>query len=477
MEVSVIGISHRTAPVDMRERFSVPGDLAGRLLRAFYSETRFQEAMVLNTCNRMELYIVANGHQPDPFSYALGHVAKLKQLDQVGDTSAFYRHDGPAAVNHLFRVAASLDSQIVGEHQILGQLKDAYQLALRERTARFLLNKLLHRAFRVGKRVQTETALGRGSVSISQAAVNLAKQVFSSLAGKTAMLVGAGEAAALAARALAREGVSRIVVANRSVPSAEEMADRLSRGGNESDKPTSDLLDDCPEPGPEHAPCPARRDRQSSAEDAHTFADKPVPLATNAIGLSEIPSAIGGVDLVICSTGAPGLVLTCEALGEILRRKNRSVFIVDVAVPRDVDHRLGDLPNVFLYNIDDLNRLVEQNIEQRRREIPRAHAIVETEKRLFAEWLDSRRATATIRLLQQHMEQLQQGQIARYARKFHEKDREELERFAKCLCNKMLHKPLDFLHQESHTNGQSEEIAAVDIIRRIFDLDSLEQGP
>ena len=230
MEVSVIGISHHTAPVGVREQFALPGELGKRFLRRVRTDDVFTEALVLDTCNRTEVYFVCE-NDTDPLGYVLDRIAQLKQAERIADTSAFYRHDGPSAVAHIFGVAAALDSQIVGEHQILGQLKDAYRLALQERTARFLMNKLMHWAFRVGKRVQTETEIGRGSASVAQAAVELARQVFSTFADKTAMLVGAGETAELAARTLARCGVTRFVVANRTLARAETLATALLEAG------------------------------------------------------------------------------------------------------------------------------------------------------------------------------------------------------------------------------------------------------
>ena len=226
MELSVIGINHQTASVDVRERFALPGGLAGGLLRAVHREEAWSEALVVDTCNRTEVYFVPR-REGDDLGYLLGHIGALKGTATMEETSALYRHDDQAAVRHLFRVAASLDSQIVGEHQILGQLKEAYGTALDCRSAGFLLNKVFHRAFRVGKRVQSETQLGQGAASVSLAAVELARHVFSDLAGKAVMLVGAGKTAQLAARALLRRGATRLVVANRTLARAEALASEL----------------------------------------------------------------------------------------------------------------------------------------------------------------------------------------------------------------------------------------------------------
>ena len=240
MRLSVVGISHHTAPVQLREQFALPGELAGQFLHVVDTEGVFDEALVLDTCNRTEIYLVSD-RQHDVMSYVLKCVGKLKNIPVPTVASHFYCHEGLAAVTHLFRVAASLDSQIVGEHQILGQTKDAYRLALEKCTARVLLNKLMHRAFRVGKRVQTETEVGRGSTSIPQAAVDLARRTFVSLSDKTVLFIGAGETARLAARGMIRAGAGCIILANRTVSRAREVAEELLRDrGKPSDEEAFD---------------------------------------------------------------------------------------------------------------------------------------------------------------------------------------------------------------------------------------------
>ena len=203
MEICVVGVNHHAAPVEVRERFSLPPPLAARLLQTVRTATICHEAVVLDTCNRTEIYYTAdNGNRAA--QHLLQHIAQLKRTEPVRDLSAFYRHQGLAAVRRLFSVAAALDSQVVGEHEILGQLKDAYRVALEARTARFLMNRLMHRAFRVGKRVRAETRLGEGSVSVAQAAVDLARRFLGDLNGKTVLLIGAGQTGALTAQALVR---------------------------------------------------------------------------------------------------------------------------------------------------------------------------------------------------------------------------------------------------------------------------------
>ena len=425
MKLSVIGISHRTAPVEVRERYALTGDLAGRFLRAAHSENVFEEAMVLDTCNRTELYFVPTG-AGDCMDSFLGHVAKLKGLSGDVDKSVFYRHDSQAAVEHLFGVAAALDSQIVGEHQVLGQLKDAYRLAAEQRTARFLLGRLMHRAFRVGKRTRSETELGRGSVSVASAAADLAAQIFSDMGGRTVLMVGAGQTAEAAARSLISAGVRRVVIANRTLSRAEELTRELT-GAN-----------------------------------------------ARAIELDRAGEVIGDTDIVICSTGSSEPVLTYDALGDIISRRGKLLCIVDLAVPRDVDPKLGDLPNVFLHNINDLDRVVARNIERRRQDIPRAKAIVEFEVGEFVKWYDSLQAASTIKLLNRRFELLRQAEIERYGGKFSDSDREQLQRFTESLCKKILHRPIAFLRGLAQDASVSDQLLAVETIRRMYELDEIE---
>ena len=460
MKLSVIGISHRTAPVEVRERYALTGDLAGRFLRAAHSENVFEEAMVLDTCNRTELYFVPAG-TTDCLDNFLGHVARLKGLAGDVDKSVFYRHDGQAAVAHLFGVAAALDSQIVGEHQVLGQLKDAYRLASELRTSRFLLNRLMHRAFRVGKRTQSETQLGRGSVSVASAAADLAAQIFSEMGDKAVLLVGAGQTAEATARGLISAGVKRIVVANRTLSRAEELTRELTGAGGGPD-------------GDRQVRCPGAL-RHSGGQGGD---DPPAPrqngVHARAIELGRIGEVIGDVDMVICSTGSSDPVLTYDGLGDIISRRGKLLYIVDIAVPRDVDPKIGGLPNVFLHNLNDLDSVVARNIDRRRQEIPRARAIVEFEVGEFVKWYDSLQVASTIGLLNRRFELLRQAEVKRYGGRFSDSDREQLERFTESLCKKILHRPIAFLRELAQDASVSDQLLAVETIRRMYELDELE---
>jgi len=470
--LSVIGLNHRTAPVAVREQLALPGDLAGRLLRRLRQEAVFQETLVLDTCNRTEVYFVARD-VPDPLGYLLGHIGQLKQAPPPADTSVFYRHNGLDAVRHLFRVAAALDSQIVGEHQILGQVRDAYRQAVEARTAKFLLNKVLHWAFRAGKRVRTETDLSRGCSSVAAAAVEMARQILSTLAGKTVLVIGAGQTAEAAARSLLREGVGRLIVANRTLARARQLADDLLKPPLAKDAGALEA-DASEAPGPEG--CPALAHRPEAAHQEKSASESPrLPPRTDTVALEDLPSVVPAADLIISSTGSTEPVLTYEALAGAFRRTGGSVIIMDIAVPRDVDPRLAELPNVFLYSIDDLDLLMTASLDRRRQEVPRAEAIVEDEVQQFRRWLDTLQVAPTIQLLRQHFDALREAQVARYGKQFGDADREQLDRFTQNLCGRLLHGPLAFLREFSEEAPASEVMATVEIIRRMFNLDALDR--
>ena len=476
-ELSIIGMNHKTAPVALREQWALNRDHALALLHQIHAENTLEEALVLSTCNRAEVYFVSR-KADEALDYLAGHVARLRQAAPVTDRSVFYRHDGPDAVRHLYRVAASLDSLIVGEHQILGQVKEAYRLALEARTAGFLLNRLLHGAFRVGKRVMTETEIGRGSAGVAQAAIELARHIFTSLEGRSVLLVGAGQNAECAAQALLRAGATRLIVANRTLSRAQQLAHDILQPTREACAPEGP---GCEPPDEADGPvaCPAVQRRGDAGEEIEEDAAPPVSAPSAAptaegIGLEDLPRAIASVDLVISSTGAPEPVLKYDALAPALARRARPLLMIDIAVPRDIDERLATLSEVFLYNIDDLDRLVAHNLERRRGEIPRAEKIVQAEVEEFGQWLASRQVAPTLRLLQKYMETLQQEQIRRYGGQFTDADRRKLEEFTRALGQKMLHRPMTLLRDVAKDGPLSENVALVDMIHRLFDLDSIK---
>ena len=313
----------------------------------------------------------------------------------------------------------------------------------------------------MGKRVRTETQLGKGAGSIAQAAVALAKQIFSSFAGKGVLLVGAGETAELVARTLLLNGADRITVANRTLYRAQHIAAELAAGR------ISESTDGEAPPGDDSEQ--ARSGRRQNGQGPTV----PAKVQTRAIDLDGLPAAVAEADLVICSTGSPEPVLKAEQLAGPLRRAGQ-VCIIDIAVPRDVEPALGDLPNVYLHDIDDLGRLVDQGLQRRRREVPRAKAIVAEEVRQFDRWLTSRQVAPTITLLRRHFDALRKAEIKRYGRKFAEADAEQLDRFTRSLANKLLHDPMTFLHAITREHETPDSMVAVDVLRRMFGLDAYE---
>lgn len=423
MRISVIGTSFYTAQVARRERLALDADAVLRLLGAIRREAIFPEAVVVSTCNRTEVITAAADTRQEP--HLLEHLGEL--CGGPVEESILYRHRGPAAVMHVFRVAAALDSQVVGEHEILGQLKDAYRLAVEAGTAGFLLHKLMHRAFRVGKRVQNETPLGQGRAGLPQAAASLAGTLCGGLAGRKVLLLGAGKAGELAAAALLRDGATHLTVANRTPARAAVLAEALRRRG-----------------GP--------------------------AVQVRTIGLEEVPSVVGEADVVLSSTGAGRRVLTRENVGAVLRHSGRAVALIDLGVPRDIDPALGELPHVRLVNLDDLQGQADAALGRRKVAIPAAQAIVRDEAEAFCRWLDSLQAAPIIKRLRDWLSNLQRAEIDRLCREHPSLDRRRLDRFARGLVRKVLHGPITYLKRLATEPSAGADLASLDLLRRMFDL-------
>jgi len=419
MRIVLIGMNHKTAPVEIRERLQLDCEDGGPALAELLGIPEVREVLVLSTCNRVEVLArVADGEAA---------VERLKEfifrqgnLDAAELERCLYVHRDREAVRHLFRVAASLDSLVMGEPQILGQVKEAYRRAVDHRATGVLLNRLVHHALRTAKRVRTETGIAGNAVSVSYAAVELAKKIFGGLPGKTILLIGAGEMSELAARHLLRQGVERILIANRTYARAEEMA----------------------------------------------AAFQGAPVAFDR--LSEV---LTEVDIVIASTGAPGYVVTAEMVAAALRRRrNRLLFLIDIAVPRDIDPAAGEIDNVYLYNIDHLQDVVDANRETRRAEAAKAEGIVAEEVALFEAWFNALAVVPTIVALRGKMEGIVRGELEKSAHwlgELPEEDRLRIEGLAASVVNKLLHDPITGLKEESREKDELPYVAAV---RRLFKL-------
>lgn len=413
MALIVAGVSHHTAPLPLRERLVVsPGETmaaAERILGA----ARGREAVVLSTCNRTEVYVVEGDVDAVPaiwsdFSAILGE-----------DVSPFgyVRRDRDAVV-HLYRVTAGIDSLILGESQIHGQVRDAWERS--RGAAGTVLNRLFQSALMVGGRVRSETLIGHGAASTSSAAVQLASKIFGSLSGRHAMVLGAGEMAELALECLVDEGVRTAIVANRTHERAEELAARYR---------------------------------------------------AQALHYDECWASLADVDLLICSTAAPHAIVGVEQIaGSLKARGDRPLCILDIAVPRDVDPAVGALGNVFLYDVDDLRTVATANIERRREELPAAESVIASEVEKYWEWLAGLAAVPVLRTFRTEMDRMREAELAEAMRKLEHlspRDREAVEHFSRALMNKFLHEPSVRLRAAA-ANGRG--LGVVDALRYLFDL-------
>ncbi|HSS21039.1 MAG TPA: glutamyl-tRNA reductase [Pyrinomonadaceae bacterium] len=364
MSIVLVGINHKSAPVEVRELLAFSDDACASGLRSLVDGAIVKEGLIVSTCNRVEILAATAREQLDDT------VERVKQFLSQTDTlprSAFevhlYQHSDDEAIRHLFRVASSLDSMVVGEPQVLGQVRRAYSIALEAGTVGRILNRLVHHAFRVAKRVRTETGIGANAVSISYMAVELGKKIFNSLDGQTALLIGAGEMAELSARHLLNAGVSRLLLANRTEERANKLAAELGGEKVEFDK-LSDYL--------------------------------------------------AQADIVICSTAADDYVVTEAMAREALsKRRNRPSFFIDISVPRNVDPAVGKIPNVFVFDIDDLESVISSNIREREREAERAELIIESEIMQFQQTLRVLDIGPTIGALRNKLHDIARDELTR----------------------------------------------------------------
>jgi len=423
MKVLVAGLNHKIADVDVREKLAFTGSKLEEGLLRFTELPEVDEAIILSTCNRVELY--ANVSETEKASESiktfLSEFHNIKK--DLLDNALYFYHD-IQAVEHVFKVASSLDSMIVGEPQILGQLKDAFDLALSKKTTGLLLNKLMKKAISTAKRVRTETRIAENAVSISFSAVELAKKIFTDLSKKVCMLLGAGEMAELAAKHLISNGVREVLVANRTFERA----------------------------------C-------SLAEEFHGIPVK----------FEEFLQEMVRADIVICSTGAPSYILMKSQMQKVMKeRKQRQVFIIDISVPRNIDPEINDLENVYLYNVDDLQGVVASNLFERQKEAEKAEKIIAEELETFVKWQASLDSVPTIRALREKAEEIKKEEIDKLFHKLSgigEKEREAIEYMATALVNKLIHPPTAALKGDS----ENRELL-VAVIRKLYGIDGEENG-
>ncbi|MDA2910013.1 glutamyl-tRNA reductase [Nitrospiraceae bacterium AH_259_D15_M11_P09] len=426
IHILVVGLSHKTAPVEVREKLAVPESRLDEALARLRAYPGIQEGLLLSTCNRVEVYVVV-----DQVEAGYGSVQEFLADTNLSISSEqltphLYWYTGDRAIAHLFRVAASLDSMIVGEPQILGQLKDAYEVSLRGKASGVILNKLVTKAISVAKRIRTETKIAESAVSVSYAAVELAKKIFSDLSQKSVLLVGAGEMAKLAAQHLVNQGVHRVMITTRDAHSASVLVQR--------------------------------------------FNGVQIPF-------DEFRGEMARADIVLCSTGASHYLIRTEDVQQAVRRRmNRPIFLIDISVPRNIDPAIKDIDNAFLFDIDDLEARMEENREGRRREAAKAERLVEEEVSAILQWMRSLQVTPTIVSLRKRAEDIKRVEIEKAMSRLTTltpQERGVIEGLASAIVNKLLHGSLVTLKSEANSGGVAMFVEAA---RRFFSLDGIKSA-
>jgi glutamyl-tRNA reductase len=420
MHIIVVGLNHKTTPIEWRERVHFPTDTLDGPLEKLAHYTDGGERVILSTCNRVELY----GHVEH-----LAHgISRLQQFFSdyhglVADTLPpfLYTHHGAAALHHLFRVVCGLDSLVIGEPQIAAQVKEAYAIARRANATGTVFNQVFERAFAVAKRVRTETRIGEQAVSVSYAAVELAKKIFQDLSAKTVLILGAGEMSELTARHLISQGVRQLLVANRTLGRAMAVASKLRGEG---------------------------------------------------VALAELSTYLHSADIIVSSTGAPDIVIQkADVQSALKRRKNRPMFFIDIAVPRDIDPAVNGLANVYLYDIDDLQHVVEENRKAREREAVLAETLIAREVEEVLKWFDEQQVVPAVIRLRRKAETIRHRELEKLFAKLgtlSDSERQAIEAMSSSIINKLLHTPIARLKQESQAKGGGRYLQA---LRDLFSLD------
>lgn len=424
MHIIAIGLNHKTAPVEIREQLAISPSGLTETLQHFAQAEHVAETLVLSTCNRCEVYLVASDSE--------AAFTETKQfLQQCGSLNGtpgalldphLYCHLDHACINHLFRVASGIDSMVIGESQILAQVKQAFDAARSQGTSRIILDELFRRALRVGKRARTETDISLGALSVGSAAVELSKTIFGDLRGRTILVLGAGKMSELTSKHLVDNGAAGVIVANRSHDRAVELAQKFNG---------------------------------------------------EAIRYDTFPEYLKTVDILISSTSAPHYVVQADTVAQAMRaRRDRPLFLIDIAVPRDIDPEINKLDNVFLYDIDDLQSVVAANRSERDQEIHRVETIVEREVTDLLRWFRGLDVQPVIAALASKAERIRNQEVERALSRLSHlspRDREVVQALAKGVAQKILHEPLVRLRESAESgNGYVD----VEVVRRIFNLDT-----
>jgi glutamyl-tRNA reductase len=423
MHLTMVGLSHKTAPIEIREKLTFPAHRQQEALRQLTSADEVSEAVILSTCNRTEIYAVTATEEGGADA-VIEFMCAFHDLDRHELVPYLYMESGETVVRHLFRVVASLDSMVIGEAQILGQAKEAYEHSSEHGASGRVFHKLFRQSFELGKRVRTETDIGESAVSISYAAIELAKKVFDTLAGRTILVVGAGKMSELTAKHLVANGVHSVMVANRTYERAQELAEKFDG---------------------------------------------------EAIRYDDLFERMREADIVISSTAASHYVISKDQVAPVMKsRQGRPLFLIDIALPRDVDPDVNDISNVFVYDIDDLNGVVSSNLEERMREARKAETIIDEELAAFDAWLESMEVVPTVAAMRAQAEAIREAELEKALKRLgglSEKELAAVEAMSQAIVNKMLHPPTARLKQIA---GTRYGIGYIEAVRYLYGLDETE---
>ncbi|MGB9735659.1 MAG: glutamyl-tRNA reductase [bacterium] len=419
MKLLVIGLNHKTASIELREKLSFTDEQIPIILKELSSFHEISESIVLSTCNRIEFYTACEDHEK-AIDIIKDIMSKYGNVDKNELSLHLYIYLDREAVTHVFKVASSLDSMVIGEAQILGQTKNAYRIAAYNSTTGPILNRLMHRAFRVAKRVRTFTSIGMYNVSVSSVAVELAKKIFGRLTGKYVLLMGSGEMAEDAARYLMNAGTSKLIVLSRTFAHAKELADRLKGTAVEFEELYNQLLD---------------------------------------------------VDIVVCSTSADHYLITYDKITKIMKaRQHKPLFFIDISVPRNIEPSISTIEGVFLFDIDDLKNVTNQNMKEREKAATEAEHFIEEEVNRFMNWLGELSLVPTIVSLKEKFEAIRQEELKEAISKLDnptQKEIDVLDAMSRGIVNKILHEPITQI-KKVHASG--EVLKDINLLKKIFKI-------
>jgi glutamyl-tRNA reductase len=415
-----VGVDHKTAPVEVREALAFDPDQARRFLAD--QAGILPECLLLSTCNRTSLIAVPPADVEDPVGLLVGLLRDARGVEDFGQKSLTRVDRGEDALRHFFRVATGIESMVLGESQILGQLKDASDIARAAGSAGPVLTRVIETAVRVAKKARAKTSIGEGAVSVASSAVELARRVYGELDGRIGLVIGAGETGRLVSQHLVKAGIGKLTVANRTLGRAQELAGEV---GAES------------------------------------------------WGLCGVPPALREADVVVCSTGSERPILTVDEIRAAMRvRKDRMLLILDIAVPRDVDPAAAKIENVFLHDVDALRSIVDRNLALRKRAVPKVEAMVEEAVESFVRWEKEMQVTPAIKALRDRFEEIRREELAKNLKRVPEEGREAAARMTESLMNRLLHEPTVTLRRASRVPGGGRDLVAA--VRRLFGMGGRE---